>query len=127
MHYYFRLALVTLLTLTLPLSAFADVGAAKRCVMNFDDVASSMTQGSIKTKGVIKDCCDPVKVAKSVTKKDICKTGQECNASQSCSPSPAAVLVPPLFVLAYIVAGWQAPAISSHLHDSLWRPPRFLS
>ena len=130
MCYYLRLALVALLTLTLPLSAFADVGLAKRCVMNVDDVApslaqgSSMTQGSIEAKGVIKDCCDPVKAAKSVTKKDICKTGQECNASPSCSPAPAAALAPTLFAPAYIVVRWQAPAISSHLLDSLWRPPR---
>lgn len=127
MRYYLRLALVALLTLTLPLSAFADVGVAKRCVMNVNDVAPSMAQGSIEAKGVIKDCCDPVKAAKSVTKKDICKTGQECNASPSCSPAPAAALTPPLFAPVYIVVRWKAPAISSHLLDSLWRPPRFLS
>lgn len=124
MRYYFRLALVALLTLTLPLSAFADVGVAKRCFMNVDDMAPSITQGLIKAKGVIKDCFDPVKAAKSVTKKDICKTGQECNASPSCSPAPAAALAPTLFAPAYIVVRWQAPAISSHLLDSLWRPPR---
>lgn len=121
MRYYLRLALVALLTLTLPLSALADLGLAKRCVMSVDGVAPSMIND------MVMDCCDPVKAAKSLTKTDICKTGQECNASQSCSPTPAAVLAPTLFAPVYIVVGWKTPSVSSHLLDSLWRPPRFLS
>jgi len=115
-RYYFRLCLVALLALTLPLSAFADVGSSKRCVKKINGVVVSMT----------KDCCDPVKEAQSSTKKSVCKTGQECNTFQNYPPTTM-TLAPMLPVPVFIALNWQEPAISSHLLDTLWRPPRSLA
>lgn len=116
MRYYLRLAIVALLTLTLPLSVFADVGSPKRCVRQVNGIVVFMTQ----------DCCDPAKELKSPLKKSVCKTGQECNTYQNYPPSTL-TLAPALPAPAYVAVGWTAPAVSSHLLESLWRPPRSLS
>lgn len=110
-----RLVLVALLTLALPLSAFADVSFAKRCVMKANGVVVAMDM----------DCCDPVKHA-NAAKTQTCKSGQECNAPTSFPPTPAMVvnIVPAVTPL---VIGWQSPPLSSHLLDALWRPPRIIS
>lgn len=108
-----RLALVALLTLALPLSTFADLSFAKRCVMMANGVVVAMDQ----------DCCDPVKHATAPTKRQTCKSGQECNTPTNFPPAPAMVvcIVPPVTPL---IIGWQSPPFSSHHLDALWRPPR---
>lgn len=116
MRYYLRLTIVAILTLTLPLSAFADVGSSKRCVMKVNGMAVSMS----------KDCCDPAKEATSPVKMSVCKTGQECNTFQNYPPTSITV-APALPTPSYIAVGWKEPTVSSHLLDTLWRPPRSLA
>lgn len=111
-----RLVLVALLTLALPLSVFADVSFAKRCVMKANGVVVAMDR----------DCCDPVKVANFTSKQQTCKTGQECNTPSSFPPAPAIVVcIAP--TATPLVIGWQSPPLSSQHLDSLWRPPRSIS
>jgi len=110
-----RLILVVLLTVALPLSAFADVSFAKRCVMKANGVVVAMDR----------DCCDPVKHS-NASKTQTCKSGQECNTPTSFPPTPAIVfnIVPAVTLL---VIGWQSPPRASHLLDALWRPPRSIA
>lgn len=113
MRYYLRLILVALLSLALPLSAFADVGSSKRCVLKVNGIVISMS----------KDCCDPVKEKASHLKQSVCKAGQECNSIQNYPPI-SLMLDPSLPAPAGIDVGWKELFVSSLLLDALWRPPR---
>lgn len=113
---YLRLMLVALLTLTLPLSAFASMGLKDNCVMKANGVVVSVGE----------DCCDKMHKMKFSAKSQSCKAGQECNNLQS--PPPATtVLASPALPVAYVIAAPQDAACSFHLRDALWRPPRVLS
>ena len=113
MHKTLRLALVALLMLALPLSAFAGMGVAKRCIMKANGVVVAMDH----------DCCDPEKAFKSSIMQESCKSGQECNTPSSVPPMPAieTEIAPSVLSLKIV---WHSPPVAFHQLDSLWRPPR---
>lgn len=113
---YLRLMLVALLTLTLPLSAFAGIGVKGNCVMKANGVVVSMGA----------DCCDNMHKMKFSAKSQACKVGQECNNIQSPPPATMA-LTSPSPTLSCVVTAPQDAMCSFHLRDALWRPPRTLS